>query len=390
MIGARTALGWIQLTHNKPRLITAIAGVAFAAILLFMQLGFMNMLFDTTVMLHRKLDADVVLLSTKAKDMNNPGTFPRRRLIQALGVEGVADTEALYIMTRDWIVPSGPRKGERGQMLVLGVRPDFHAFRDPEIAAQQALLTAPGTVLFDRGSRGDYSEFKSAASNGERPTAELGGKTATAEGLFRIGSSFNSEGTLVTSEDSFFLFATNRTPMAPNVGLVRVRAGSEPGAVADRINRAIGGFNDTQAMTISQFIAHSRSQLSQNSPISYVFSFGAIIGLIVGTVVVVQILSADVQDHLPEYATFKAIGFTNRYLLGVIAEQSMILTAAGFIPGFLVSLGCYELVRRAIAMPITMPFDRIVFVFGLIAAMCMISGAIAMQRVRRADPAEVF
>ena len=72
-------------------------------------------------------------------------------------------------------------------------------------------------------------------------------------------------------------------------------------------------------------------------------------GLIVGTVVVVQILSADVQDHLTEYATFKAIGFTNRYLLGVIAEQSMVLTVAGFIPGFLVSLGGYELVRRAIA-----------------------------------------
>jgi putative ABC transport system permease protein len=288
------------------------------------------------------------------------------------------------------IVPSGPRQGERAPMLVLGVRPDFNAFKDPEITQNQPLLTVSGTVLFDRGSRFDYTALKASVVRDERPTVELGGKTATIEGLFHIGSSFGNEGNIVTSEESFFLYALNRTSSAPNVGLIRVAAGQDPAEVAGRISAAIAGFDDTQALTLQQYVDHSQRSLARNSPINYIFSFGAFMGLIVGTVVVVQILSADVQDHLPEYATFKAIGFTNRYLLGVIAEQSMVLTVAGFVPGFLVSLGCYELVRRAITMPIAMPFGRVAFVFGLIAAMCIVSGAIAMQRVRRADPAEVF
>jgi putative ABC transport system permease protein len=201
MIWRRTALGWIQLTHNKARLFTAIAGVAFAAILLFMQLGFRNMLLDTTVMLHKRLNADIVLVSTKARDMNSPGTFPRRRLAQALGVHGVVEGEALYVMTRDMIVPSGPRQGERAPMLVLGVRPDFNAFKDPEITQNQPLLTVSGTVLFDRGSRFDYTALKASVVRDERPTVELGGKTATIEGLFHIGSSFGNEGNIVTSEE---------------------------------------------------------------------------------------------------------------------------------------------------------------------------------------------
>lgn len=386
----RTPLGWLQLTHHKGRFAMALAGVAFAVILLFMQLGFMNMLFDTTVMLHKQLNADIVLASTKVRDMNNAGTIPRRRLIQALGVPGVADGEPLYITMRDWIKPSGKARGERGQMILIGVRPDFAAFKDPEITAQQGRLTAPGTALFDRGSRGDYAEFIAAVERGERPQTELGGKTITIDGLFRVGSSFGSEGALVTSAESFFLFALNRTPEAPSLGLVRVSPGYDAAEVARSINAAIDDGDDTRAMTIAQFVAHSRSYVANESPISFIFSFGAIVGLFVGAIVVVQILSTDVQDHLAEYATFKAMGFTDRYLLGIVFEQSAILTVLGFVPGLLISLIFYEVVRRGISMPITMPFERIALVFALTAVMCVISGAIAMRRVQRADPAEVF
>lgn len=386
----RTPLGWLQLVHHKGRFAMAIAGVAFAVILLFMQLGFMNMLFDTTVMLHKQLNADIVLASTKVRDMTNTGTIPRRRLMQALAVPGVADGEPLYTMLREWIKPAGKARGERGQMMLMGVRPDFAAFKDPEITAQQGRLTTPATALFDRGSRGDYADFIAAVERGERPQTELGGKTITIEGLFRVGSSFGTEGVLVTSEESFFLFALNRTPEAPSLGLVRVSQGYNAAHVASSINAAIGDGDDTRAMTIAQFIAHSRSYIAKESPISFVFSFGAIVGLFVGAIVVVQILSTDVQDHLSEYATFKAMGFSNRYLLGIVFEQSVILTVFGFTPGLVISLIFYELVRRGISMPITMPIDRIVLVFGLTAAMCALSGAIAMRRVRKADPAEVF
>lgn len=386
----RTPLGWLQLIHHPGRFALAIAGVAFAVMLVFMQLGFMNMIFDSTVMLHRQLNADIVLTSTKVRDMTSAGTIPRRRLIQAMGVQGVAEAEPLYVGMQDWIRPTDlAGAGERGQMLLLGIRPDVEAFRDPAITAGQARLTIPGTVLFDRGSRGSYTRVIAATEAGEQPQTEMSGRTVTIVGLFRIGSSFGAEGVLITSEDGFFSFTRNRTAEVPSLGLIRVIPGADPADVAARINAEIGTA-DTRALTIRQFIDHSRAYIAKESPISFIFSFGAIIGLVVGATLVVQILAADVQDHMGEYATFKAMGFSNRYLQAVIAEQSLILTVLGFLPGFLIALGCYQIIRVSLAMPVAMPVGRVVMVFALTAAMCIAAGLIAMRRVRRADPAEVF
>ncbi|MES2813663.1 MAG: FtsX-like permease family protein [Pseudomonadota bacterium] len=113
-------------------------------------------------------------------------------------------------------------------------------------------------------------------------------------------------------------------------------------------------------------------------------------GLFVGAIIVVQILSSDVQDHLGEYATFKAIGFTNRYLLGIVYEQSAILTVFGFVPALLLSLLLYRVVGMSVSMDMIMTVDRVALVFVLTALMCAIAGTIAMRRVYSADPAEVF
>jgi putative ABC transport system permease protein len=390
VLEGRTPLGWLQLIHHPGRLGLAIAGVAFAVMLVFMQLGFMNMLFDSTVMLHRQLNADIVLASTKVRDMTSAGTIPRRRVIQALGVPGVADAEPLYVGMQDWIRPTDQAgAGERGQMLLLGVRPDFDAFRDPIITAQQSRLSVAGTVLFDRGARGSYSRLIAATEAGEQPTTEMSGRTVTIDGLARIGSSFGAEGVLITSEDSFFAFTRNRTAEVPSLGLIRVTPGADPLVVAARINAELGTA-DTRAMTMQEFVDHSRGYIARESPISFIFTFGAIIGLLVGATLVVQILAADVQDHMGEYATFKAMGFTNRYLQAVICEQSLILTVLGFVPGFLIALGFYQIIRVSLAMPVAMPLERVAMVFALTAVMCVAAGLIAMRRVRQADPAEVF
>jgi len=177
MTRRRTPLGWKQLVHSRGRLAIASAGVAFAVLLIFMQLGFMNMLFDSTVMIHRQLNADIVLVSSTARDFANPGTFPRTRLLQALGVPGVADAEPFFVTTRDWIKQSDTDRGERGPMLIMGVRPDFKAFRDPEISTKQRLLVETGSALFDRQTRGDYTTFRQSIEQGERPQTELSGRS---------------------------------------------------------------------------------------------------------------------------------------------------------------------------------------------------------------------
>jgi putative ABC transport system permease protein len=381
-----TFLGWIQLIHNKVRFAMALAGVAFAVMLIFMQLGFMNMLFDTTVMLHKTLDAEVVIVSPTIRDITRPGGLPRRKLVQALGVPGVANVAPLYVATAEIIRPDN---GLKGQMMMLGVDPDARTFKDAVVHRDVAKVKRLGSALFDRTSRGNFSTYLDAIARGNEPVAQIAKKNVPFVGIYTLGASFGNDGTIIVSTDTFVHLSTNASTSVVGVGLVKLEPGANATVVPERLQQELGT-TDVMVMTMDDFIVRSRNFLRNDSPIAYIFSFGVIIGLFVGTVIVIQILSTDVQDHLPEYATFKAIGFSDFRLLAIVYEQSFVLTVFGFLPGYLLALGLYQVVKIGVGMPIQMPLDRVFLVFGLTAVMCAISGTIAMRRLRSADPAEVF
>ncbi len=105
--------------------------------------------------------------------------------------------------------------------------------------------------------------------------------------------------------------------------------------------------------------------------------------------IVYQILYSDVSDHLPEYATLKAMGYTDNYLLGVLLQEALFLAILGFLPGFILSFGLYQVTYAATMLPIFMNIDRAIRVWILTLIMCSFSGAIAMRKLRSADPADV-
>ena len=113
-------------------------------------------------------------------------------------------------------------------------------------------------------------------------------------------------------------------------------------------------------------------------------------GFVVGCVIVYQILHSDVSDHLSEYATLMAMGYRLVDLLGVVAREALLLALLGFPPAFFAGIGLYGLVRSATGLPASMDSHRALLVFGLILAMCMGSGILAMRRLGDADPAEIF
>jgi len=113
-------------------------------------------------------------------------------------------------------------------------------------------------------------------------------------------------------------------------------------------------------------------------------------GFVVGTVIVYQILYADVSDHLPEYATLKAMGYGDNYFLVFVFQEAIILAILGFIPGFLISSGLYSLTRAATALPLAMKLSRLTTVLILTIIMSFISGAIAVRKLKDADPADIF
>ncbi|MBC6423372.1 MAG: FtsX-like permease family protein [Hormoscilla sp. SP5CHS1] len=381
----RTPLGWLQLRHDKTRVLVAMAGIAFADILIFMQLGFRDAFFDSNTMLPRSLEADLILISPRAREMTRLYTFPRRRLFQAMDVPGVNSVEALYVSFLDW---KKPQTQQKTQMLVVGQNPSKPAFDLPAINRQLSAIKQPDTVLFDATSRGNYQEVIARLQTGENITSEIDRITVTIAGTFNLGASFAVDGTLIASQQTFLRLFPRWQVGTVSIGKIKLESGTDPEVIRTALNEYLP--DDVRALTHAEYIDFELNYWNTRSPIAFIFGLGSTMGFIVGVVIVYQVLSTDVNAHLSEYATFKAMGYRDRYLLGVVFEEAIILAVLGFVPGVAVSTGLYALTRKATALPIVLPLGRVVFVFALTIVMCGFSGAIATRRLRSADPADIF
>jgi putative ABC transport system permease protein len=381
----RTPLGWLQLSHKKGRLIVALAGIAFADVLMFMQLGFQSALYDSNTRLNRAFRADIILMSPKARSTQNLGTFSRRRLLQALDIPGVQSADALYINTLTWRNPQTQRDAT---VQMLGFDPDRSAFNLPEVDRQLDKIKLPNTVLFDRLARGQYKEMIAQMNAGQTVTTEAERTTLTLGGLFTLGASFGADANVIASDQTFLRLFPRREAASINLGLIRVQPGADPQQVAAALKPHLP--NDVRVMTFSDYIQFEERYWQTESPIGFIFGLGTAMAFVVGVVIVYQVLSTDVNAHLKEYATFKAMGYQNTYLLGIVFEEAIILAFLGFIPGVILPLGLYVLAANATALPIYMTASRAVFVLLLTIVMCALSGAIATRKLQSADPAEMF
>lgn len=384
-LGRRTFLGWLQLKHDKARFLTAISGIAFADMLIFMQIGFLNALYETNTQYPRYIDADIVLLSTQARELKQLQTFPRRRLYQAMDIPGIDSANALYVNSINW---KNPQTGEKTGMMVLGQDPERSAFKLPEVNQHLDTIKLPDRVLFDKASRGDYEEVIAKVERGMGVTTEIDRRTITISGLFRVGASFATDGALITSDQNFLRLFPKRNAGSISMGLIHLENGYEPLEIKKFLNAYLP--NDVQALTYQEYVDFEVDNIKNNSFIGFVFGLGSAVGFGVGVVIVYQVLSTDVNDHLAEYATLKAMGYRHLYLLGVVFEEAIILTILGFIPGLALSLGIYRLTRGATALAMNMTLTRVVLVFVLTIFMCGLSGAIASRKLQSADPADIF
>ena len=381
----RTPLGWLQLSHEKSRLLVALSGIAFADVLMFMQIGFQTALYDSNTRLHRSLQADILVTSPQARSLQNMPPFSRRRLYQAMDIPGVESAEAMYVNNIIW---KNPQTRRQTSVQVIGLNPDKPAFDLPDVNRQLQSIKLPDTVLFDRSARGQYHQAIAAIDEGKRLTTEIEGRTITISGLFTVGASFGSDGSLITSDQNFLRLFPRRPASNISLGLIRVKSGYDIEKVAIALKAYLR--DDVNVMTHGEFIEFENNFWRTNSPIGFIFSLGVSMGFAVGVILVYQVLSNDVNTHVREYATFKALGYPNHYLLTVVFEQALILAALGFIPGVAVSLGLYQMTRTATNLPMYMTALRGLQVLILTVIMCSISGAIATRKLRCADPADMF
>ena len=378
-------LAWLQLIKEKTRLVVAIAGIAFADMLILLQLGFQDALYDGATQTQRLLQADLALINPQFQTLFSVQSFPRQRLYQALSADGVASVSSIYIASAQW---KNPDTRQNRAILVWGVDPEAPSFAVPEIERNLPQIKQLNQVLFDRSSRPEYGAIADTLQKQGTLEAEVNEQMIQVVGTFTIGASFAADGNIITSDSTFLKLFPQRQPDKIEVGGIQLQPGTKPELVKAQLIAILG--NEVRIMTPEEFASVEKHYWESQGAIGFIFGLGVTVGFIVGIVIVYQILYTDVANHLPEYATLKAMGYDDRYLLGVLIQQSLLLAILGYIPGFLISVGLYQLAYAAILMPIAMKFERAVFVLVLTFVMCSVSGAIAMQKLRSADPADVF
>ena len=150
------------------------------------------------------------------------------------------------------------------------------------------------------------------------------------------------------------------------------------------------GGDDVTVMTKDEFRNQERHYWKTATPVGFVFGLGLVMGLIVGVVICYQVLATDVADHLPEFATLKAMGYSDRYLAGIVLQQALLLAIVGFMPGVVLSGLLYWILGYATGLPLLLTIPRAGLVLLLTIVMCSASGMLTVHKLRSADPADLF
>lgn len=382
---------WLQLKYEKVRLLVAIAGISFAVVLMFMQLGFRAALFDSAVQLHASLQGELFLISPRSTALIAMTSFSERRLSQALAFKEVVFVAPIYLGFAQWKNPQNPSYWRNIHVIGFDIR--YSIFNLLGVQKNIDKLQLPDVVLFDEASRPEFGAIASELKEKGTITTEIdnlgtGIRQITVGGLFKLGTSFGVDGNLVTSHLNFIRIFTQRTPGHIELGLIKLVSGTHINSIKKKLREYLP--SDVKVLSKQELIDFEKRYWMTSTAIGYIFDLGVAMGLIVGIVFVYQILYTNVCDHLAEYATLKAMGYMHTYLLSVVFQQAIILAILGYIPGFILSSVVYKLAKNATLLPIAMQSTRALFVLLLTGFMCFISGVLAVRKLKAVDPSEIF
>jgi putative ABC transport system permease protein len=383
----KTPLAWHNLTHNKVRTVTVAAGVTFAVVLIFMQLGFFGSIETTATAIYESLDFDVAIRSREYLHLCDGDSFSHTRLDQAAAVPGVARVRPFHAALTVW---RHPQTGNSRGILAMGIDPHNPAFRTPEIRQQAALLVHPQKVLIDRATRADFGprNGKHFGDDDVGATTEVGFREIRLAGHFEIGTGLAADGAVLFGESGFARIFPERPTGDVTLGLVKLAPGASATEVVARLQEILP--KDVEAFTRQDVLEFERRRWVADTSIGVIFQVGVAVAMLVGLAIVYQVLSSDIATHIAEYATLKAMGYTNGYLAGVVMQQAAWMAVLGFVPGWILSQVLYQLTSQITNLPIEMNLTRAAAVFALAALMCIGAGLLALRHVYRADPAELF
>ncbi len=376
----KTPLAWRNFSRAGIRSLVIVCGVALAILLIFMQLGFRAAAVTSATSVQDALDFDILLVSSNYVFLAQPASFPRDRLEEISGLTDVASVTPVWVDLGEWRNIS---TRERWNALTLGVDPASPPFRDAALNRSASLLAMPDTALADRRIRPELGSMAPGdASEVEHHRLRIIGN-------YTIGAGFTAGATLVTGRETFLqLFPRSASPAFINMGLVRLRPGAPARAIADEMNGRL--MPEVRALTRDDLGRRERQFWLEVKPVGIMFSSGVALAFIAGAVILYQIVASEVQNRLNEYATLKALGYGDRAITGFVLQQGLLFAILGFVPAFFLAIALYEVLRANAQVPVAMTGGRALLVLLLTLAMGLCAGLLAVRKLRRADPAELF
>lgn len=381
----QTPIAWMQVTNNPIKMLIALAGISFSNLLIFFQLGLMDSLYNSQRKPIERMQADLIMVSSKYSNMGALQDFQRSRLYQLLGTEGVEYVSPLRIGRGTWI---NPQSRESYDIYVFGVNLIYPSLAFPELEEDPSRLQPLRTALYDRNSKKQYGNVAGALASQGQFFTEVSGKEIKVIDTFEMGSTFAAEANLITSDSTFLYLFPKMTRDKIQVGLIKLRPGVAVEQAKTSMQSALT--NDVKVLTKQELSQLELNYWKKNSSVGFIFSLGVLVGFVVGSIIVYQILYGDVMNSLPQYATLKAMGYTDKFVISVVIQQSAILALIGFVPGVMISFGLYYLLATVTKLSIYMTVVRAIQVLILTFIMCVGSGTLATRKLVQLDPADVF
>jgi putative ABC transport system permease protein len=372
-------IAWRILTHQKGRTALAIGGIFVAILLIFVELGFFIAVPQGGMLIYDHMRFDLLLASEKYIFQSESWQFPRARLAEAAKIAEVAQASPLYLGGTKWQDVAG---GVRPDVAVFGVDPKAGIFAVPDIDRQIDILEKPDTVLVDSKTRAMFGPLDTGR------VVEIGGHRMTIGGQYVLGTGFLGLGVVLASEANFFRIFPQRPPDSVNLGLVTLKPGADPDEVAGELRALLP--NDVQVFTRPELEAHEVAFWTTRTATGLIFGSGLIVAFVVGIMVLYQTLATQITRQLPQFATLKAIGYTNGFLDGILLVEALLFVLIGFVPALAAALGVYAVIRSQTLLPTHLTTAQLGAVFGITLLMSVISAFLSVGRLRRADPADIF
>lgn len=377
-------LAWLQLASESKRFAVALAGNTFAVAMMLFQMGLQTALYKQVVGPLLLLDGQVMIVGSHYEYFGVGRGFANVRLHQALANPDVVEANSIKLGCASF---KSVGDGRERDIFLIAFDPSRKVFLSKDICEQQNLLKNHGTVLFDSLSRSQYGDVGRLFESGGKVRTEIAGEKSDIVGLIEIGPTFAADGNVLMSLATLEKFWHSPSGVS-DVGVLKLREGANPDEVAESLKKIFP--QSVKVMTKDEFVKSEKAYWGKRTPIGFVIGASMAVAIFVGAVIVYQILYTDVSDHIPEYATLKAIGFADSFFVGIIVQESFILSFLGFIPGALLAELLYIMTREIAGMPTYMSLDSLLIVFGLSLSMCVFAGLLATRKLRKANPADIF